>query len=292
MFDINKDIIFVDLGHGGSDPGAVANGIVEKSANLDTGLACISELRRHNILVEASRTSDVYVSLEDRVAMANKLGAKYFISIHHNAGGGDRGEYIHSVYRGQGLALAEAIGQEMNTVVGQQKKVYEKRGSDNKDYFFVIRNTNMDAIIVEVCFLDNAADVQIADTLAERQRNGITIAHGILKHLGISIKVSSVTNPGNGSAVADKNTDKEITRYPESGKCTITATSGIYFRNKPSVVDGVRQGTYSYMESVFYDLVVISEKYVWISWISSTTGTRRYMPVKVRATGERWGNCV
>lgn len=181
-------IITNDYGHGGADPGATGNGIVEKSANLITGLSCTKELRRHNIIVKETRDTDKTVSLEERVRIANNNGSKYFISIHHNAGGGDRGEYIHSIYRGNGLALANSIGTEMQNVLGQQKKVYEKMGEGNKDYFYVIRNTNMDAVIVEVCFLDNAEDVKIADTIAEQERNGIVIAHGVLKHLGIPIK--------------------------------------------------------------------------------------------------------
>ncbi len=183
--------IFLDYGHGGSDSGAVGNGVVEKKANLVTGLACAAELRRHGVTVSEARITDVFVSLNARTVKANSLGVNYFVSIHHNAGGGDRGEGIHSIYRGKGQALANAILDEMASKLGQQKKVYEKKGSDNKDYYHVIRNTNMDAVIIEVCFLDNKKDVQIADTVAEQKRNGIVIAHGILKHLGIDIKGNS-----------------------------------------------------------------------------------------------------
>lgn len=188
-----NDTLTLDYGHGGSDPGASGNGVVEKSANLTTGLSCADELRKHGVKVNETRTTDKDVSLGERVNIANNSKSKYFISIHHNAGGGDRGEYIHSIYRGQGLALAESIGSEMNSKLGQQKKVYQKAGSDNKDYFYVIRNTTMNAVIVEVCFLDNAADIQIADTVEEQKRNGIVIAHGILKHLGIAIKGNTPT---------------------------------------------------------------------------------------------------
>lgn len=183
--------IFLDYGHGGSDSGAVGNGVVEKKANLVTGLACAAELRRHGVTVSEARTTDVFVSLDARTSKANSLGVNYFVSIHHNAGGGDRGEGIHSIYRGKGQALANAILDEMASKLGQQKKVYEKKGSDNKDYYHVIRNTNMDAVIIEVCFLDNKKDVQIADTVSEQKRNGVVIAHGILKHLGIDIKGNS-----------------------------------------------------------------------------------------------------
>lgn len=86
--------------------------------------------------------------------------------------------------------------------------------------------------------------------------------------------------------------DREIKRYPESGTCTIVASDGIYFRDKPCTCHGSRQGTYSCGESVNYDLVVLTEKYVWISWISLSTGTRRYMPIVDKRANERWGNCV
>lgn len=84
--------------------------------------------------------------------------------------------------------------------------------------------------------------------------------------------------------------DKEIKRYTEKGKCTITA-SAIRFRNKPCTCHGVVEGTYNKNESVYYDLVVITDAYVWISWIGAS-GTRRYMPIKDKKTNERWGNCV
>lgn len=192
---MSQVIITNDYGHGGTDPGAHGFGVVEKSANLVTGLSCTAELRRHGVIVKETRDTDKTVSLEERVRIANTNGSQYFISIHHNAGGGDRGEYIHSIYRGKGLALAESIGAEMQSVLGQQKKVYEKTGEGNKDYYYVIRNTTMNAVIVEVCFLDNAQDVQIADTVAEQQRNGVIIAHGVLKHLGIPIKPAEGTTP-------------------------------------------------------------------------------------------------
>lgn len=86
--------------------------------------------------------------------------------------------------------------------------------------------------------------------------------------------------------------DREVRRYTERGTCTITTGSGIIFRDKPCTCHGVKQGTYLYNEKVNYDLVVITEKYTWISWIGASTGTRRYMPIVNRQTNERWGSCV
>lgn len=195
----NLKILIIDVGHGGTDPGAVGNGIVEKVANLNTALALKAAAEAMGINVFITRTADVTMSLEARVKFANDIARQYpgakilFVSIHHNAGGGDRAEAIHSIYRGEGQRAANLIANELHSHLGQQKKVYEKRGSDNKDYYYVIRNTSMDAVIVEVAFLDNINDVQICDSVEEQQRNGQVIACAIGKFFGV---ISSCNDNG------------------------------------------------------------------------------------------------
>lgn len=188
---LKKLICIIDVGHGGSDSGAVGNGVYEKVANLNTALGLKAKLEKLGVVVYMTRTNDSYVSLEDRCSYANRIAREnkdaniIFISVHHNAGGGDRGEVIHSVVRGEGEKLAHVIGNEMQSHLGQQKKVYERRGSDNRDYYYVIRNTSMTALIVEVAFLDNINDVQICDSTEEQIRNGEVIGCGIGKYFGL-----------------------------------------------------------------------------------------------------------
>lgn len=186
-----KLLVIIDIGHGGSDPGASGNGVVEKTANLNTGLALGDRLKSKGVKVIYTRSTDKTISLSERVNLANNEAKKYsgykivFVSVHHNAGGGDRGEYIYSIHGGAGKEVAESIGTELNSKLGQQKKCYSKKGSDNKDYYYVIKNTSMPAVIVEVAFLDNKTDVQICDTVPEQKRNGSVIADGILKYYKI-----------------------------------------------------------------------------------------------------------
>ena len=97
------------------------------------------------------------------------------------------------------------------------------------------------------------------------------------------VKPTPVPTPSSG--------DREIKRYGETGTCTVT-TDKIYFRNKPYVgTDNPVIDSYSNNESVYYDLVVITEQYVWVSWIGGS-GTRRYMPIKQKSNNESWANCV
>ncbi|WP_297637261.1 N-acetylmuramoyl-L-alanine amidase [uncultured Clostridium sp.] len=199
-------LLIIDMGHGGSDPGASGNGVIEKIANFNTGMALKKYFEGKGITVILTRVGDATKSLSQRTTFANaeakKCGKKkaIYISVHHNAGGGDRGEYIYSIYGGAGKEIAEAIGTEMNKQLGQQKKCYTKKGTDNKDYYYVIKNTSMPAVIVEVAFLDNKTDVQICDTVAEQERNGRVIGDGILKWAGIAAESKPPTNSGNISS--------------------------------------------------------------------------------------------
>lgn len=89
---------------------------------------------------------------------------------------------------------------------------------------------------------------------------------------------------------SDSKTD-EVRRYAENG--TFYPNTTIYFRNAPSTSSAYpTQGTYTSGESVIYDTVVIGTRYNWISWISASTGVRRYMPIKDKQTGESWGYAV
>lgn len=203
-------LLIIDMGHGGTDPGASGNGVVEKTANFNTGMALKKIFEGKGITVILTRVGDKTMSLSQRTTFANAEAKKYgkkkaiFISVHHNAGGGDRGEYIYSIHGGAGKEIAESIGIELNKQLGQQKKCYSKKGTDNKDYYYVIKNTSMPAIIVEVAFLDNKTDVQICDTVAEQERNGRVIGDGILKWAGIASESKPPTNSGNVIKVGDR----------------------------------------------------------------------------------------
>ncbi|MCL1875659.1 MAG: N-acetylmuramoyl-L-alanine amidase [Synergistaceae bacterium] len=82
---VNSDIVVLDPGHGGQDPGAVANGIREKDINLAVALKLESVLKSRGIKVSLTRRTDVYLKLAERTEIANRLNAEVFVSIHANA---------------------------------------------------------------------------------------------------------------------------------------------------------------------------------------------------------------
>lgn len=180
--------VYIDPGHGGSDPGAVKY-IVERDVNLVMALACRDYLNANGVSTKMSRTSNsTDTSINSMAREANSWGADLVISIHNNAGGGDGFEVYHTVGGGRGKTLAQNIEAEVKKIGQNSRGLKTRRDTDGTDYYGMIRLTNAPAVICEGVFVDNATDVQIADTEAEQKAFGYAYARGILKTLGIADK--------------------------------------------------------------------------------------------------------
>lgn len=180
--------VYIGVGHGGSDPGAVANGFNEKDLNLAIALACKDELARHGVLTKISRTTDENDTTAAKCAECNQFDPDVAVDIHNNAGGGDGAEVFYSIYGGTGKVLAENILKEVVNIGQNSRGAKTKKNSSGGDYYGWIRNTKAPAVIVECAFLDNKTDIQIIDTKAEQIAMGVAIAKGILKTLGVAYK--------------------------------------------------------------------------------------------------------
>lgn len=80
-----KLLVVLDPGHGGKDPGAIGNGFQEKDINLSIGLKMEKALKAKGLDVRMTRNTDVYLKLQERTDIANKLDADMFVSIHVNS---------------------------------------------------------------------------------------------------------------------------------------------------------------------------------------------------------------
>ena len=205
--------VWLDAGHGGKDSGAVGNGLLEKNITLEITLECKRELEKHGVEIGLTRDVDKFVDLNTIARMANNWGAHLCVSIHVNAGGGDGAESIHSIYYGRGTELAKDITESIKEYTPQNlrpRATYSKANSNgNKDYFAVIRNTDMPSVIVETAFIDNVEDVKVIDTIDEQKLMGRAIAYGILKNLGISFNADKDINDSVNNDV-DENVDTNI----------------------------------------------------------------------------------
>jgi len=174
--------VFIDPGHGGSDPGAIGNGLNEKDVVLSISKKVGNILTQNGISVAYSRTSDTYVSLEGRAQQANSLGSSLFVSIHANSfAGAANGTECYT------YPSADAKNKELSRNVSRaiaNKFGIPNRGHKEED-FAVLRLTNMPAILVETAFISNASD---ANLLRNRQDDFATaIANEIIKYFGAVI---------------------------------------------------------------------------------------------------------
>ena len=200
--------VYIGVGHGGNDPGAVSGKHREASYALDISTACTEELRRHGVTVMQSRTADTTEALTAKIKECNAYKPDIALDIHLNAGGGNGFEVYHSIVGGEGRTLAQNLESAVKALGQNSRGIKTRTNGSGKDYFGFIRQTNCPAVLVECAFIDTQ-DVRIVDTLAERQKMGVAIAHGILAYFGIAVIVQ--TAPTASAGTAPKYADVNIT---------------------------------------------------------------------------------
>lgn len=179
-----KNIVVIDPGHGGDQPGTVGNGLIEKNINLDIGLK-LNKLFEQNKDIKAyfTRLSDFNPSFDDRTNMSNEVG-DMFISIHQNSAGtntsanGTEVFYLNPNTSDRGLtskAMAEIV----------QKNLLNELGSNDRKIktsnLIVLRNNKMPAILCEVGFLSNPTEAGKLGTEEYQQKAAQAIYNGVLE---------------------------------------------------------------------------------------------------------------
>lgn len=178
--------VYIGIGHGGSDPGAVGNGLKEKDLTLSIGKYCNERLKQYGIETKISRTSDVDSSINSKVAASNTFKADVCMDIHINAGGGDGSEVYYSHTSSNGKRLAQAIV-DATVRVGQNTRGIKTRlNSSGDDYFGMIRLTDAPAVLIECAFIDTK-DIEILNSDIKRKVFGYAIADGVAKYLEVTL---------------------------------------------------------------------------------------------------------
>lgn len=150
--------IFIDPGHGGHDPGAMAFGLNEKDVVLDIALQTAQSLLNnyYGVDVKLSRVTDTFIKLENRAKMANDWGATYFISIHNNSFNGYASGFETYIHNGNVSSFTKEKQNQIHNYLIRQLKVNDR--GKKKANFNVLRNTEMPAILVEYLFIDNRVE--------------------------------------------------------------------------------------------------------------------------------------
>ena len=163
--NIYKKVIVMDAGHGGHDPGAQHQGYNESDLNLKIVLNCRELFKDTDIKVYYTRIDDTFLSLYDRAAFAELVGADMFIAVHHNSSWYDTVTGT-SVYWGDkdtstslnGLT-SEKLAWRMleNLTAALDTKVFGE-GAINKN-FVVVRDSKAPAVLLEIGFMSNSDEL-------------------------------------------------------------------------------------------------------------------------------------
>lgn len=159
-----SQIIVLDIGHGGSDHGAIGNGLTEKEINYNQGMALYKLLEADpNIKVYMTRETDVYPTLQFRSALANEIQADLFVSIHNNSAGpaikGTETLYFPSATDKRGQEIAKLV---QNNIVTQCQMT--NRGIKARSDLYVLRTTDMPAILIETGFISNPSEATLINS--------------------------------------------------------------------------------------------------------------------------------
>ena len=213
--------ICLDPGHGGSDSGATAFGAKESDLTLKIAQYCKEELAKYDVNVVMTRTTDTRLSeeaamdLKNRVEVAKKACASYFISIHINSAANSAAKGAEVYYPNtsgnknlstNGQNLAKAIQSQLAALGLYNRGIkirnytdgttsYDPTSSD-KDYYGVIRyakEANISGLIVEHCFISNKEEFdKYLGSNAKLQQLGIADAKGIVSALGLQAKNADI----------------------------------------------------------------------------------------------------
>lgn len=223
--------IVIDAGHGGHDPGAQGNGLVEKDLVLDVALRLQTLLQEQpGVEVVLTRDTDVFIPLEERTAIANREGADLFLSIHANAstrkdargletyflnfatnpeaeavaarenatssqGMGHLPEIVKAITLNNKLAesreLATLVQTQMMRKLKPQNATLRDLGVKQAP-FVVLIGAQMPSVLAEISFLTNRTDASLLKQTAYKNRIAQALCDAILKYQTSLKKVTTV----------------------------------------------------------------------------------------------------
>ena len=173
---IKGPTVIIDPGHGGNEPGAINGNIFERDLTLAISLQVEKELKKKNIDYYMLRTTDTYMSLEDRVTTANDKACKLFISIHINSFQDSKQSGILTTYNPNspiGKEIAEIMQSRISNIGMRDRNIMPRPN------LYVLRNTDMPSLLLEIGFMSNKKDLKLLTDAKFQQKCAAQIVLGI-----------------------------------------------------------------------------------------------------------------
>lgn len=183
--EVYKNIVVVDVGHGGKDTGtyAMAGNWKEKDFNLDFARKIADVWESEDVHLYFTRLQDINIDLDERVNFANAMDADLFVSVHCNSSDEDSGEGLEVLYKTNKFAqeskkLAEKCLEELVSVTGMAR-----RNLLNGNNIHIIRNANMPTVLLELGFLTDKEDIAFLLKEENREKMAKAICKSILDYI-------------------------------------------------------------------------------------------------------------
>lgn len=177
--------VIIDPGHGGTDPGSVANGFQEKMITLNVGKHMKNYFDQTPIATTMTRSTDVFIELSDRAKAAAKNDGDVFVSIHTNKFNGEvNGQ--ETFYYAKTTATNPNVQESRALSIYLQARMQEAWKLTNRQVkvgnLAVLRENTVPASLTEIGFIDNSKDLQFIKSELERQRMGKALFLGTLDY--------------------------------------------------------------------------------------------------------------
>lgn len=227
--------IVIDAGHGGTDPGSMANGVREAELALDVAQRLRKLLEKQTeIEVVMTRSTDVFIPLDQRTVIANKEGADLFLSIHANTARNVQARGVETYFLNfasnpeaeavaarenatsgrtmhslpgivRAIALNNKIDESRDFAAAVQRSMVQRLGTRNKQLkdrgvkqapFVVLIGAEMPSVLAEISFLTNKQESKLLKTAAYRQQIAEALFDGVLRYQQSVKKMKSIGTVG------------------------------------------------------------------------------------------------
>ena len=184
---VDKQIIVIDPGHGGNDPGKVGvNGALEKDINLQIGNKVKQKLEEQGFSVVMTREDDEITEgkladMKRRVALIEEVNPIFVVSIHQNS-------YTDASVRGAQVFYYTESEEGKEAAEIMQQELWEMNPNDTRNVkansdFYLLKKTSVPTIIVECGFLSNPEEAESLLLNEYQEEISMAICTGIIKYL-------------------------------------------------------------------------------------------------------------
>ncbi|WP_159429888.1 N-acetylmuramoyl-L-alanine amidase family protein [Halarsenatibacter silvermanii] len=180
--DRQENLVVIDPGHGGFDPGAVASsGLEEKEVALAISKYMNELLQEEGYDVIMTRRGDQFLGLYERVEMANNSNASLFVSVHSNAAPRSAVSGLETYYAPGRKADSYDLARQLQSTMAAELPLTDR--GVKEDNFTVIRDTEMPSVLLEIGFLSNPDDAELLEQDDFREKAAESAVTGIINYL-------------------------------------------------------------------------------------------------------------